>query len=132
MLLPQGRQVTPLNANLASVTLLAPSRERESQAVVTARVNVAAGTMWLDTTVTSARTHIGTLTVGPAVIHVTVIQLGRLVPHVMFRQEDATAGLVSLAKGVTFACPTTLDFPWKDVRLVSVILRAQQIISVMN
>lgn len=74
MLLPQERKVTPLNANIVIVIRLALSREVESQVVVTALVNAAAGRMWLDTTVTSARTHTGTLTAGQAVTHVTVIQ----------------------------------------------------------
>lgn len=83
----------------------------------------------MDTTVTSARTHTGTLTVGQVVTHVTVIRSGQLVPLVMSRQEDATANLVSLVRGVTSAWLITLGFPWKDAGLVRVILRAQQIIS---
>ena len=132
MLLPQERKVTRLNANHASVTLLAPSRGAERQVVATAMGNVAAGRMWLDTTVTSARTHTGTLTVGRVVTHVTVIQSGLSVPLVMSSQENAIADLVLLVKGVTSAWLTTLDFLWKAARLVSVILRAQQIISVMS
>ena len=124
--------MTLLNADLVSVTLLALSREVERQVVATAMGNAAAGRMWLDTTVTSARTHTGTLRVVRVVTHVTVIQSGLSVPLVMSSQENAIADLVLLVKGVTSAWLTTSDFPWKAARLVSVILRAQQIISVMS
>lgn len=104
----------------------------ECQAVAATLVNAAAGKMLLDTTVTSARILTGTLTAGQAVIHATVTLLGLSVLLVISTQEDAPVNQVLLVRGVISACPTTLGFPWKGVRLVHVTHTGQQITSVMS